>query len=344
MSLNPLMSNITHEPIRFENEFFIIKRNNIEYEITPDNMNQFTGKGIFILTSMRILIVTVDNITIHSFEFPLNNISEEAFNQPFIGQSYLSGICFPIFGSPLGKVSFNVWFGSESCSTIIPILFNLIDSIRANQNKGIEDRLVQLFKNKGLCSIFPIDPEDPSIFYTNQPEEVVPIQKQMYQSVMINNNMRPNMMISQVNNQKLNIGNNNNYMNNTMFINPYKNNNIINNNIQNQINNSVAIPSQKESDDDFSNPYVPKSEQVKSKSVIPTNIISNTNSIQNNNPYNTVVENKVYPLFPDSLINLPNRYPSLEEDNSTSIIDYNSNSNQQAMIYKKPLLNNSYYK
>ena len=57
MSLNPLISTITHEPIRFENEFFIIKRNNVEYEITPENMNPFTGKGLFILTSMRFLMI-----------------------------------------------------------------------------------------------------------------------------------------------------------------------------------------------------------------------------------------------------------------------------------------------
>ena len=353
MSLNPLISTITHEPIRFENEFFIIKRNNVEYEITPENMNPFTGKGLFILTSMRFLIVPNDNsnITIHSFEFSLTNISEEAYNQPFIGQSYLSGICFPIFGSSLGKVSFNIWFGSESCSTIIPILFNVVDSIRVNKNKEIEDRMVQLMKNKTMCSIFPIDPEDPSVFYTNQPEEVIPIQKQMYQSVMMNNNIRPNMMISQVNNQNVNNNKgNNNYMNNTMFINPYRNNNIINNNIQNQISNTLNIVPQKESDEEFSNPYVPKNEQ-RNRSVIPINTIQNTNiPIQNVNPYNTVIDNnKVYPLFPDDSkkqeksVKVPNRYPSLEEEDNAPV-NY-SNNNHQSMIYRNPLLdNNSYYK
>ena len=352
MSLNPLISTITHEPIRFENEFFIIKRNNVEYEITPDNMSPFTGKGIFILTSMRFLIVPIDNsnITIHSFEFPLTNISEEAYNQPFIGQSYLSGICFPIFGSSLGKVSFNIWFGSESCSTIIPILFNVVDSIRANKNKEIEDRLVQLMKNKAMCSIFPINPEDPSIFYTNQPEEVIPIQKQMFQSVMINNNMRPNMMISQPNNQNVNDNiykGNNNIMNNTMFINPYRNNNINNNNIQNQINNTVNIVPEKENEEELSNPYVPKNEQRQNRSVIPKNTIQSTNiSIQNVNPYNTVIDNnKIYPLFPDNSIkkeqsiNVPNRYPSLEEEDNPSV-DYSNNN-----PHRNPLLNNnSYYK
>lgn len=276
MSINPILNTTTHEPLRMEGEYFIIRRNDIEYELLTEQSGKYSGLGYLILTSVRIVIVSNDlnNLAFHSFEMPLSNIYGEAYNQPFFGKNYLSGTCQALFASPIGKVTFKIWFKQNACGTLVPIFYNLIDSLRHNQNKKHDQHIMTALKNGDFNTIFAIDPDDPSTIYSIQPE-AIPLPKPMSQSVMPNN-VRPNMMISGVNN------NNNPYnnMNNIPVESAY---NVYNNNQNNQINNANQYvykdPGQyqyKEPNDNFSNPYVPK---------------SNNNIIANNN---------VFPLFPNN--------------------------------------------
>ena len=200
MSINPILNTTTHEPLRMEGEYFIIRRNDIEYELLTEQSGKYSGLGYLILTSVRIVIVSNDlnNLAFHSFEMPLSNIYGEAYNQPFFGKNYLSGTCQALFASPIGKVTFKIWFKQNACGTLVPIFYNLIDSLRHNQNKKHDQHIMTALKNGDFNTIFAIDPDDPSTIYSIQPE-AIPLPKPMSQSVMPNN-VRPNMMISGVNN------------------------------------------------------------------------------------------------------------------------------------------------
>jgi hypothetical protein len=44
MALNPPMT-ITGEPCRVEGEYFVMKRNGVEFEFKVDKGNTYTGKG-----------------------------------------------------------------------------------------------------------------------------------------------------------------------------------------------------------------------------------------------------------------------------------------------------------
>jgi hypothetical protein len=45
MALNPPLNSIG-EPCRVEGEFFVMKRNNVEFEFKVENGSKYTGKGV----------------------------------------------------------------------------------------------------------------------------------------------------------------------------------------------------------------------------------------------------------------------------------------------------------
>ena len=279
MTLNPLLNSNTHEPLRMEGEYFIIRRNDCEFEFVTEHSGKYNANGFVILSSVRLIAISPDlnNINFKSFEMPLSNIYGEAYNQPFFGRNFLSGTCQSLFASPLGKVTFRIWFKANDCGTIVPALYNLLDSLRHNQNRTHDKHIINGLKNGDFNSIFAIDPKDPSFIYTTQPE-AIPLPKSISQSVIPG--ARPNMMLSGVNN---NLDSQNNYggapVNHSMFVNYGANNN---NQFVYQEPPKFQYKEPNYQKEEIINPYVPKHNQK-------------INIIQNN-------ENKVFPLIPENEI------------------------------------------
>ena len=57
MSINPLLNEQGTEPLRLDNEYFILKRNDIYYKLTSEDNGKHEGEGILFLTSNRLVII-----------------------------------------------------------------------------------------------------------------------------------------------------------------------------------------------------------------------------------------------------------------------------------------------
>ena len=201
MSINPLLNEQGTEPLRLDNEYFILKRNDIYYKLTSEDNGKHEGEGILFLTSNRLVIIpTKHNSAFKSLQIPLKIIYDETFKQPFFGKNYLFAKCQQIFASPFGNFSIQIWFRNSHAGTIINALFTLLDSLRHNNNKKHDDNIINSLKENNFTKYFAIDPDDPSDIYQIQPISVN-IPKQNYQSVIVDH--PPAMVINSDINQQI---------------------------------------------------------------------------------------------------------------------------------------------
>ena len=278
MSINILLNEQGTEPLRYEDEYFILKRNDISYRITLESKINYDGEGYIILTSNRLVIFPKkQNTNFRAIEIPLNQIYSEEFKQPLFGKNHIKGSCRPFFQSQFGNFTFFIYFKGNKVGTLVGAFFTLIDSLRNNQGRNHSLNMMKDLKENNFNNVFAIDPEDISKIYQYQPP-AANIPKQNFQSVIINrpNNINNNYNnifrnnngnFSRLNEEEINQNNNNGiYMSHFVYKNPnenfvykdpgfvYKepnyNNNVnnpnnnkninVNNNVNNNINNYNA--------------------------------------------------------------------------------------------------------
>ena len=294
MTTNILLNIEGTEPIRTENEFFILRRNDISYRILLDSKKQYTGEGYIILTSERLIIFSTQrNATFKSIEIPLNKIYQETFKQPLIGKNYLTAKCRPIFASQFGSFTFTIWLKGNRMGTLVGAFYTLLDSLRNNQGRNHDDNVIRALHENNFNELFAIDPEDNSFIYQIQPPPAN-IPKQNYQSV-INNGPPPAMNFnfnsnrrnqnfynySQINEEQNKI-NNDLYLSTFIYKNPRKNSfgfNYNNSNNNNNINHNFKTIDL--NDSKLKNPYLSK----ENKNKICNNINDIFNDNINNNNY-----------------------------------------------------------
>ena len=201
MSINPNLNPITKQPYRIENEYFILTRTDILYEITTDIKTKFSGKGSLLLTSLRLFIISkVKTDKFESIEIPLSKIDNETFNQPFFGKNYIQGNITndKTFQLQLQPIEFKIWFTNTNCGTFVPAFFQLLDSLRQNQFKCHDKNLEKALQGGIFNIVFAIDPNDPSIFFIGQPDIVIPPNKNEPQSAIVNANNRGELKLSTI--------------------------------------------------------------------------------------------------------------------------------------------------
>ena len=202
MSLNPNLNPNTKQPYRIENEYFILTRTDILYEITTDIKTKFSGKGSLILTSLRLFIISKEKSDkFESLEIPLSRIDNETFNQPFFGKNYIQSNILndTTFKLQLQVVEFKVWFTNKHCGTFVPAFFQLLDSLRQNKFQCHDVNLENALQGGIFNTVFAIDPNDPSIFFIDQPEIVMPPPNNIEpQSTVINDNNNGEMKLNTV--------------------------------------------------------------------------------------------------------------------------------------------------
>ena len=229
MTTNILLNETGTEPIRIEDEYFILKRNDISYSIITDLKSEFTGEGYLILSSTRLVIFPLrQNSHFRAIEIPLNKIYQEEFKQPLFGKNYITAKCYAIFASPFGGFSFTIWFKGSRMGTLIGAFFTLLDSLRNNQGQFHSDNVIKCLKENSFNELFAIDPEDTSLIYQIQPPSAN-IPKRNFQSVIIerpqgmininNINSQNNNNISQLNEEQMK-RNNDLYMSTFIYRNP----------------------------------------------------------------------------------------------------------------------------
>ena len=350
MTTNILLNETGTEPIRTEEEFFILKRNDISYRILSESKTQYTGEGYIILTSNRLVIFpTRQNTHFRAIEIPLNKIYDEQFKQPLFGKNYLTGKCSPIFASAFGAFTFTIWLKGNRMGTLIGAFYTLLDSLRNNQGRNHDENVIKALKENSINELFAIDPEDNSFIYQIQPPSAN-IPKQNYQSEIINrppginnfNNFnRGNNNININNNSQIQLNeeqvkrNNDLYMSTFIYRNPNNNQNkfvykdpgfVYKNPNNNNINN---IRNNNNDDDDLVSPYNPK--ENNNTNIINNNINYNFNNNINNN-YNYNIRNNIELRNPYIPRNIEERLQNQNQNQIQNNIPINMN----------PKFNNSY--
>lgn len=178
MALNPPMTNIG-EPCRVEGEFFIMKREGIEFEMKVTGGNKYTAKGYVIrfkiiqvvLTTSRIVCINKEtNALFKCFDLPIALIYKENFEQPIFGSNYIGGECKPLLNLLPGNIKFKIWFTQGGCGTFVPAFYNVVTSVRKNGNKGPDNKLISMVSTGVFAKNAYLDPNDPSVIYYEQPE------------------------------------------------------------------------------------------------------------------------------------------------------------------------------
>lgn len=337
MSANIIIDPKTNEPIRYDNEFFILKSPKITFEISTETQGKFSGEGYLYITSNRLIITCSKslNFNIKGFQFPLINIKEEQFKQPFFGKNYLFCKFNLIQGSNFGNSTLTIWFYNPS-GTIINILFTLLDSYRSNNNRKLGDDILKGLEENLFLQIFPIDNNDPSTLYDFQPESI-PYQNQIAQSeIVLNRNLNNRPRIDQSMIQT----------NNMIMNNPYVTN------VNNKNNKGIIYQSQMQPNYIYKNPG--KFEYKNSNFVYQENPLteSRVNLIIDNqeliNPYmSNIHQKKVIPTGNYNNNQINNQQGNFNNNNSKYIISnqpqVNYQNKSQQIIYpdQNYLMNNN---
>ena len=328
MTTNILVNEDGTEPIRTENEFFILKKNDISYRILLDSKKQYNGEGYIILTSERLIIFpTQRNSPFKSIEIPLNKIYQETFKQPLFGKNYLTAKCNPIFASQFGSFTFTIWLKGNRMGTIVGAFYTLLDSLRNNQGRNHDENVIRALQNNNFNELFAIDPEDNSFIYQIQPPPAN-IPKENYKSI-INNGHPP-----AINNFRL-IRQNANFNNYSQI-----------NEEQNKRNNDLYLstfiyknPKKNSFGFDYENSYNKNNHNFKTVNLKDSNLINPYLSKENNNK----ICNNINDIFNNDIKN--NNYinnPYIQERNNSlsdqfEIIDNNNfqNINIETPLNKK---------
>jgi hypothetical protein len=124
-----------------------------------------------VLTTCRIVCVNNDKKSpFKAFDLPLALMTKEEFKQPIFGSNYIGGQCKPLMNLLPGMVKFKIWFMEGGCGTFVPAVFTMLDSLRKNQYKGHESKLMNAISSGSFGKVAFVDPNDPSIIYLEQPE------------------------------------------------------------------------------------------------------------------------------------------------------------------------------
>ena len=345
MSVNVLLNEQGTEPLRSENEYFILRRNDISFSIDFESKNQYQGEGYLILTSNRLVLFPLkQNPSFRAIEIPLNQIYSEEFKQPLFGKSHIKGMYRPLFQNQFGNYSFTIWFKSNRVGTLVGAFFTLIDSFRNNQGRDHNFNIMKCLRENNFNEIFAIDPGDESKLYHNQPS-AANIPKQNYQSVIIN---RPNNLYNGV--QRQNNNNNENfyrlneeevkqkddvYMSHFVYKNPnekfvykdpgfvYKEPNNINNNSNNNINNNMSNINNRNNNINNNINYNIYN-RVNNANNINNNIYYVNNNINNNN----IINNRLKLDDDDDLVN-PYDVKNKNSNNNINMNNINHNINNR---------------
>lgn len=171
MALNPQLNSLG-EPVRIEGEFFVMKRDGVDFEFKVQNGNKYTGKGSMILTTFRIICLNKKASAFKAFDLPLSLTKGEKFEQPIFGANYLSGTCSPLLNSLPGIITWKIWFMEGGCGVFVPTYLKMVYSMRKNKRRGIDSKMANSIQNGTFKKSAIVDPSDPSVIYLEQPQAI----------------------------------------------------------------------------------------------------------------------------------------------------------------------------
>lgn len=183
MALNPPVSH-SGIPLRLEEEYILLERRGIEVAIWVKGMKKLSAKGKLFLTSARLVFVN-NHLNDHfkSFDMPLALMFKLDFKQPIFGSNYLEMYCKPLYNMIPAEAYIKVWFTEGGCDKFLRIFDTARKQIREQIQRGktyhdntYNQQIAQGYFNNQAYH----DPNDPTVVYTNQPQETFSNTQQFY--------------------------------------------------------------------------------------------------------------------------------------------------------------------
>lgn len=150
-------------------EIFLIRREGVECELRSSSYGKLSGTGVVFLTNQRMVFhskASNSRSNFMGFQVRLQEMESLKFHQPVFGSNYLEGLsCSENFRDP-----WKIWFKSGGCGTFLPALSNSIQLCSTSyQTFNNSVQVIPAFDAKVIAYI---DPNDPSVVYTQQPKLV----------------------------------------------------------------------------------------------------------------------------------------------------------------------------
>eukprot|EP00929_Paragymnodinium_shiwhaense_P030102 TRINITY_DN17113_c0_g2_i1.p1 TRINITY_DN17113_c0_g2~~TRINITY_DN17113_c0_g2_i1.p1 ORF type:complete len:222 (+),score=44.25 TRINITY_DN17113_c0_g2_i1:59-724(+) len=176
MAVNPVLAQDDHSgelfPLPEAGEAFVLKRDGIDFEGKLPRGGKLTGRGVFFMSSKRIIFVATEKSgrkDFKSFAIPLVSLQRPKFEQPIFGANYLGGVAHPLEeGSILdGGAAFSLTFNNGGCGTFLPLFYQLLHEMQEQREE--QQSLSNAAMQGRLNQVAFVDPSDPSVLYLSQP-------------------------------------------------------------------------------------------------------------------------------------------------------------------------------
>ena len=153
-----------------EEELFVLRRQDINFEATIPEFGKLKSSGMFFLTNQRLVYVTESpgsRADFKSLEILLSEIAGvPKFEQPIFGANYLD-----IKTNSGARAYFT--FYSGGAGTFLPVFYSLLGASEAKETTFTSPILRAVAEGRAGNLAF-VDPNDPSVFYVTQPRAAIP--------------------------------------------------------------------------------------------------------------------------------------------------------------------------
>lgn len=179
-------------PLPLAGETFILKRDGISFSGVVPSGGKLSGKGMFFLSSSRIVFVASTGSNrpdFKSFEIPFRMIESSKFKQPIFSANYLETFVRPSAAAAGalsgGTTKANLYFKNGGCGTFLPLFYTMLASTESTAANAEQSRSNDIIDSAPAGQLHQVqtayvDPSDPSVLYLAQPiakegsEEAVP--------------------------------------------------------------------------------------------------------------------------------------------------------------------------
>eukprot|EP00929_Paragymnodinium_shiwhaense_P030098 TRINITY_DN17113_c0_g1_i1.p1 TRINITY_DN17113_c0_g1~~TRINITY_DN17113_c0_g1_i1.p1 ORF type:complete len:218 (+),score=42.52 TRINITY_DN17113_c0_g1_i1:120-773(+) len=176
MAVNPVLAQDDHSgelfPLPESGEAFILKRDGIDFEGKLPRGGKLTGRGVFFMSSKRIVFVATEKSgrkDFKSFAIPFVSLQKPKFEQPIFGANYLGGVAHPVEEGSIvdGGADFALTFNNGGCGTFLSLFYKLLAEIEEQRDE--QESISNAAKDGRLNQVAFVDPSDPSVLYLSQP-------------------------------------------------------------------------------------------------------------------------------------------------------------------------------
>jgi len=180
-------------PVPFAGERVLLRRDAMGLELRGElrdargRARAWAASGSLVLTDVRLVFVAgkASPEGLRAFDFPLQYVRGERFNQPIFGANNLAGECFRVESGGRGRpLAFKFKFNCGGAGTFLPLFWGLMAYLRERADPGSVAPAAPPAPPAAPAAPAPepeellqtafVDPNDPSMVYVVEPDPPPP--------------------------------------------------------------------------------------------------------------------------------------------------------------------------